>query len=86
MSSIEEIRSSILSGNELLSEAQGFLQAARAKIDEAQGVFLRASEGSAQGDVTEAAALLAQASASCGESSQVVSAALQSSEGVANRL
>lgn len=86
MASIEEVRAGILSANEKASESLGALQQAHAALEQAQGELSRVTEGSGQADVTEANSLLAQAISSVAEVQQSVQAAIQASEGVANRL
>lgn len=86
MASIEEVRAGILSANERASESLGALQQAYSALEQAQGELARVTEGSGQADVTEANSLLAQAVTSVTEVQQSVQAAIQASEGVANRL
>jgi len=86
VASIEEVRAGIAAANEKATEAQGQLQAAKGNLEEAQQALSRATEGSGQADVSEANGLLAQAVESCSTTSQQVSSAISSSEGVANRL
>ena len=86
MASIEEVRASIHLANDKASESLGALQQANSALEEAQGVLMRATEGSGQADVSEANGLLAQAVDSIHGVQQSVQAAISASEGVANRL
>jgi hypothetical protein len=86
MASIEEVRAGITQANEMASESLGAIQQAHSSLEQAQGLLMQATEGSNQGDVSEANGLLAQAVDSLAEVQQQVSAAIQASEGVANRL
>ena len=86
MASIEEVRAGILSANEKASESLGALQQAHSALEQAQGELMRVTEGSSQADVSEANSLLAQAVSNVSEVQQSVQAAIQASEGVANRL
>lgn len=86
MSSIEEVRVTIIQANDRLSESLGQLQAAFSNIEQAQGLFLQASEGSSQSDVREAAGMLAAAREQIGDGQRYVGAAITSSESVATRL
>ena len=86
MASIEEVRASINLANDKASESLGALQQAYSSLEEAQGMLIRATEGSGQADVSEANGLLAQAVDSIQGVQQSVQAAISASEGVANRL
>jgi len=86
MASIEEVRAGIALANDKASESLGALQQAHSSLEQAQGSLQRVTEGSTQADVSEANGLLAQAVSSIGEVQQAVQAAIQASEGVANRL
>ncbi len=86
MASIEEVRAGIALANDKASESLGALQQAHSALEQAQGMMLRASEGSGQADVNEANGLLAQAVGSVVEVQQAVAAAIQAAEGVASRL
>jgi hypothetical protein len=86
MSSIEEVRAGLHAGNELANEGLGALQHAHAQLEQAQGAWMRATEGSGQADVSTANGLIAQAVASIEEVRQQVSAAISASEDVGNRL
>jgi hypothetical protein len=86
MANIEEVRAGIALANDKASESLGALQQAHSSLEQAQGALLRATEGSGQADVSEANGLLAQAVGSISEVQQAVHAAIQASEGVANRL
>lgn len=86
MASIEEVRAGIALANDKASESLGALQQAHSSLEQAQGLLMRATEGSAQADAPEATGLLAQAIGSITEVQQAVSAAIQAAEGVANRL
>ena len=86
MASIEEVRAGIAAANEKASESLGALQQAQSSLEQAQGELLQVTEGSGQTDVSEANGLLAQAVSSVTEVQQSVQAAIQASEGVANRL
>ncbi len=86
MASIEEVRAGIALANDKASESLGALQQAHSSLEQAQGALLRVTEGSGQGDVSEANGLLAQAIGSITEVQQAVAAAISASEGVANRL
>jgi hypothetical protein len=86
MASIEEVRAGIALANDKASESLGALQQAHSSLEQAQGELQRVTEGSTQADVSEANGLLAQAVGSIGEVQNQVQAAIQASEGVANRL
>ncbi|MHA6792993.1 hypothetical protein ACVGVM_05635 [Pseudonocardia bannensis] len=86
MASIEEVRAGIALANDKASESIGALQQAQTCIEQAQAALQQVTEGSGQGDVDEANALYAQAAGSIADVQQAVSAAIQASEGVANRL
>jgi hypothetical protein len=86
MASIEEVRAGIALANDKASESIGALQQAHSSLEQAQGAVLRVTEGSAQADVSDANALLANAVGSILEVQQAVAAAIQAAEGVANRL
>lgn len=86
MASIEEVRAGIALANDKASESIGALQQAHSSLEQAQGALMRVTEGSTQADVSEANGLLAQAVGSIAEVQQAVAAAIQASEGVANRL
>jgi hypothetical protein len=86
MASIEEVRAGIAAANDQASESLGALQQAHSSLEQAQGQLMAATEGSGQADVTEANGLLAQAVSTITEVQQSVQAAIQASEGVANRL
>ena len=86
MSSIEEVRAGIMAAIEKANEGLGAVQQAHACVEDAQGQLMHATEGSGQGDVSEANGLLAQAVNSLEEVRQQVAAAISSAEGVANRL
>ncbi|MBN9097274.1 MULTISPECIES: hypothetical protein [unclassified Pseudonocardia] len=86
MASFEEVRAGIAVANDKASESLGALQQAHSALEQAQGMMLRVSEGSAQADVSEANGLLAQAVGSIVEVQQAVAAAIQAAEGVASRL
>jgi hypothetical protein len=86
MASIEEVRAGIALANDKASESMGALQQAHESLEQAQSALLQVTEGSNQADVSEANGLLAQAVGSLAEVQQQVNAAIQASEGVANRL
>jgi uncharacterized phage infection (PIP) family protein YhgE len=86
MASIEEVRAGIAQANDKASESLGALQQAHSSLEQAQGELQRVTEGSTQADVSEANGLLAQAVGSISEVQHAVQAAIQASEGVANRL
>ena len=86
MASIEEVRAGIASANEKASESLGALQQAQSSLEQAQGELMQVTQGSGQADVSEANSLLAQAVSSVTDVQQSVQAAIQASEGVANRL
>lgn len=86
VASIEEVRAGVAASNEKSNEGLGAVQQAHACLEEAQGMLMTATEGSGQGDVSEANGLLAQAVNSLDEVRQQVSAAISAAESVANRL
>lgn len=86
MASIEEVRAGISLATDKASESLGALQQAHSSLEEAQGLLMRATEGSGQSDAQEATGLLSQAIGSITEVQQGVSAAIQAAEGVAGRL
>lgn len=86
MASIEEVRAGIALANDKASESLGALQQAQSSLEQAQGALQRVTEGSNQSDAQEAANMLAQAISSISDVQQAVSAAIQASESVSNRL
>lgn len=86
MASIEEVRAGIGLATDKASESLGALQQAHSSLEEAQGLLMQATEGSAQADAPEATGLLTQAISSITEVEQAVTAAVQAAEGVAARL
>ncbi len=86
MASIEEVRAGIGQANEKAQESLGALQQAQSSLEEAQGMLMQATEGSAQSDAPEANGLLSKAIGSITEVQQDVQAAIQAAEGVAARL
>jgi hypothetical protein len=86
MASIEEVRAGIGLATDKASESLGALQQAHSSLEEAQGLLMQATEGSAQADAPEATGLLTQAISSITEVQQAVTAAVQAAEGVAARL
>jgi hypothetical protein len=86
MASIDEVRAGIGLATDKASESLGALQQAHSSLEEAQGLLMRATEGTQQADAAEANGLLAKAISSIDEVQQSVSAAIQAAEGVANRL
>ena len=86
MASIDEVRAGIMASNEKANEGLGAVQHAHASLEEAQGMLMRATEGSGQADVSEANGLLAQAVNDLDEVRQQVTAAISAAESVANRL
>jgi hypothetical protein len=86
MASIDEVRAGIALANDKASESLGALQQAHSSLEQAQGVLMRVTEGSAQADVSDANGLIAQAVGSILEVQQAVAAAIQAAEGVASRL
>jgi hypothetical protein len=86
MASIDEVRAGIGLATDKASESLGALQQAHSSLEEAQGLLMRATEGTQQADAPEANGLLAKAISSIDEVQQSVSAAIQAAEGVANRL
>ncbi|HEY0816718.1 MAG TPA: hypothetical protein VGE11_25855 [Pseudonocardia sp.] len=86
MASIDEVRAGIGLATDKASESLGALQQAHSSLEEAQGLLMRATEGSQQADAPEATGLLNQAISNITEVQQAVTAAIQAAEGVANRL
>ncbi len=86
MASIEEVRAGIGLATDKASESLGALQQAHSSLEEAQGLLMQATEGSAQADAPEATGLLTQAISSITEVQQAVTAAVQAAEGVAAHL
>jgi hypothetical protein len=86
MASIDEVRAGISQANDKASESLGALQQAHSSLEQAQGMLLRATEGSTQADASDANGLLAQAVGSILEVQQQVASAIQAAEGVAARL
>jgi hypothetical protein len=86
MPSFREDQAVIALANDKAAESLGPLQQAHASVEQAQGVLLRVTEGTSQADVSEALGLLAHALDGITEVQRSVSAAIQVSEGVANRL
>ncbi len=86
MASVEEVRASIAVANDKASESIGALQQAHSALEQAQGMLLKASEGSTQSDFSEANGLLTQAVGSVREVQQAVHAAINASESAAARL
>ena len=86
MASIEGVRAGIVAANEKANEGLGAMQHAHVCLEEAQGRLMHATEGSGQADVSTALGLLAQAVNDLDAVRQQVSAAISSSESIANRL
>jgi hypothetical protein len=86
MANIEEVRGGILSAKEKSNEALGAVNEAHSKMEEAQGMLARVTEGSGQIDVTTALGLAAQSVNDLEQCRMQISALLSESEGVANRL
>ncbi|MBA3905628.1 MAG: hypothetical protein H0X35_02925 [Pseudonocardiales bacterium] len=86
MASIDEVRAGIGMANEKAEESLGALQQAHSSLEQAQGLLMRATEGSSQADAPEATGLLAKAISSITEVQQAVQSAVQAAEGVAARL
>jgi hypothetical protein len=84
--SIEQVRAGIAASNESANSGLGALQQTHADLEQAQGALMQATEGSGQGDVSDALGMYAQAIANVEETRQMVSAAISAAEGVANRL
>jgi uncharacterized protein DUF6919 len=86
MSSIEEVRAGAMAAIERANEGLGSTQHAHASLEEAQGLFMRAIEGSGRHEAAEAAGLLAQSIASLDEVRQQVAAAISTAETFAGGL
>ena len=86
MASIEEVRAGINLATDKAQESLGALQQAHSSLEQAQGLLMRAVEGSSQSDAGEATGMLSQAIGSITEVQQSVQAAIQAAEGVGNRL
>ena len=86
MASIEEVRAGIARRTTRPRRASAPCSRPSPRWRQAQGELPRVTEGSGQADVSEANSLLAQAVTSVTEVQQSVQAAIQASEGVANRL
>jgi hypothetical protein len=86
MASIEEVRTGIALANDQISESLGGMQQSHSLLEQALGTLMRVTEGSTQADVSEVNGLLAQAVGSIADAQQSAAAAIQVSEGVANRL
>lgn len=86
VANIEEVRAGIALANDKASESMGALEQAHGSLEQAQGALQRVTEGSNQADVSEANNLLSQAVGSISDVQQQVQAAIQASEGIANRL
>lgn len=86
MSSIEEVRTGIAAANDQASQSLGALQQAHSSIEQAQGIMMRVSQGSAQADVSEVNGVLAHAAGSVIEVQQMVTSAIRTAESVGARL
>jgi len=86
MSNIEEVRAGIAAANEKANEALGAINEAHSKMEEAQGMLARVTEGSGQVDVTTALGLAAQTVNDLEQSRAQITALISESEGIANRL
>lgn len=86
MANIEEVRAGIALANDKASEGMGALEQAHGSLEQAQAALQRVTEGSNQADVSEANNLLSQAVGSISDVQQQVQAAIQASEGIAQRL
>lgn len=84
--SLQEVRAGIAAANEKLNEALGAVNQAHDAAEEAQGMFITATEGSGQGDVTSAVSMVAQSVNDLEAVRGYISAAMSEAEGVANRL
>ena len=85
MASIEEVRAGIALANDKASESLGALQQAHSSLEQAQGALQRVTEGSEQADGRRRTGCSPRPSAASSEVRQQVAAAIQESEGVANR-
>ena len=86
MASIEEVRSGIAQASQKASESLGALQQAHSQLEDAQRSLAQHTQGSAQGDVDEVNAQLAQAVNSIAETQQLVQTAISSAESISQRL
>jgi len=86
MSSIEEVRTGIAAANDQASQSLGALQQAHSSIEQAQGIMMRVSQGSAQADVSDVNGMLAHAAGSVVEVPQMVTSAIRTAESVGARL
>jgi hypothetical protein len=86
VASIEEVRAGIAAANEKANEALGAINVAHSKMEEAQGMLARVTEGSGQVDVTTALGLAAQTVNDLEQSRAQITALISESEGIANRL
>lgn len=86
MASIEEVRAGIALANQKSSESLGALQQAHSQLEEAQSALARVTEGSSQADVHDASNQLQHAVASVSEVQQLVRTAIDTAEGIAQRL
>lgn len=86
MASIEEVRAGIAAANDQASQSLGALQQAHSSIEQAQGIMMRVSQGSAQADVSEVNGMLAHAAGSVMEVQQMVASAIRTAESVGARL
>lgn len=86
MASIEEVRAGIAAANDQASQSLGALQQAHSSIEQAQGIMMRVSQGSAQADVSDVNGMLAHAAGSVIEVQQMVTSAIRTAESVGARL
>lgn len=86
MASIGEVQSGIALANQKASESLGALQQAHSQLEEAQNSLTRVTEGSAQSDVNDAVNQLQHAISSLSEVQNQVRSAIDTAEGISQRL
>lgn len=86
MTGFEEDRAAMAAAHDTALQALGPLQQAHGQLEEARGMLLRVTETSSQAAAHDALALLSRAMEEVVGVQQTVSAAVQTSEGVATGL
>lgn len=84
--SLQDVRAEIAAAVEKLNESLGATNQAHAAAEEAQGMLIRATEGSGQADVTNAVSMAAQSVNDLETVRAQLSACIGEAEGVAGRL
>ena len=86
MSSVEELRAQVAMANDRLSEALGQAQAVYSNLEQASGTIQQVMQGSAMADWSEGHGAILLALDATRTAQETTSVAIQSLEGIANRL